>query len=115
MAGLERTITMKTGEYRPCMVNGHKALFHRWSDKETLFFKCDHMVKKEAFASIRLDYEKYQLLPNGVTVEKIKNTVAIVEFEDGFIKEVLSTDIRFLDSGNLFYGNSIFFKEENKS
>ena len=36
MAYLESTITLRSGEYRPCFVDGKKALFHGWVDENNL-------------------------------------------------------------------------------
>lgn len=32
MAAFDGKITMTTIEWRPCWVNGRRAIFHRWSD-----------------------------------------------------------------------------------
>lgn len=32
MAGLDGTITITNSEYRPCIVDERKALFHKWCD-----------------------------------------------------------------------------------
>ena len=69
MASLDGTLTITNSEYRPCVVDRKKAMFHRW---ESL-----------------LEYE-------------IKQTVAIIEYEDGTVDEVLPYKIRFLDSKGLF-------------
>ena len=111
MAGLEGTITMKTGEYRPCIVGKEKGLFHRWAEKDQLIFKMSHMMNNKNLDEVRRKYEETYFLPYGVTIEKIRSTIGIVEFEDGTVKEIKAVNIKFLDSGNLFNENALFYRE----
>lgn len=112
MAGLNGTITISTGEYRPCIVDGSKALFHRWVNKEFLILKFDTMLKKEFIEQYRKVFEDSKIVPSGAKTEKQMSVLGLVEFEDGTIKEVIPTSVKFLDSGNLFYENALFFREE---
>lgn len=111
MAGLDGTITIKSGEYRPCVIDGKKALFHRWMDKEELVLKMQCVMKSNDMRLIIERYKEMKCIPNCAEAEKITQTLAIVEFEDGAIREVLPTSVKFLDSGGLFHENGIFFKE----
>lgn len=66
-------------ETRPCYVNGKKALFHRWS-------------------------ERRQTIPEspwigGHPAGFIAATLAIIELEDGTVKEVIPSAIKFADGG----------------
>lgn len=69
-------ITIRTAEYRPCFVDGEKALFHRWEE------------------------ESYVIPPSvmvgGHNGGEIKRTLAIVECEDGTINRVEPTRIKFV-------------------
>lgn len=100
MAALDGTITMTTSEYRPCYVDGIKALFHRWEEKETPLFKIQNEIgiKQNEFEK-KLKY----LMDIGVTptkcdVHMIKQTVAIIEFESGRVVEVEPHRIVFADN-----------------
>ena len=110
MASLDGTITINSVEYRPCIINGEKALFHKWVDNELLILKFNTMLKKESIEQYRKMFEKTKIVPVNTTTEKVKVTLGLVEFENGSIKEVESTSIVFLDSGNLFYENAPFFR-----
>lgn len=72
MANMNSEILIKTSEYRPCIVKGKKAIFHRWEEKQ----KNDKLTLSEI----------------------IKETVGIVEFEDGKVKEVFPPHIKFCDN-----------------
>lgn len=68
-------------EYRPCFVNGKKAIFHRWVNTAN------------------------PALPRGVTAESDKarffqhrSTHGLVEFPDGAVVRVWPQEIRFADS-----------------
>lgn len=81
-------ITIKTSEYRPCYVNGKKALFHKW-----------------------VEYAK-PLAPSmsiiGDKGGQLWYTIGLIEFEDGRIEEVQPSNIRFADG----LINQYTFKEE---
>ena len=69
MAALSGEITIKTAEYRPCYVDGEKALFHRWAEISE---------------------------PPSWGQSKTVRTVAIVEYESGIVFEVAPTAVRFV-------------------
>ena len=71
---------------RNCMVGDRKAVFHRWIDDERLLIKSNSI----AFIS------DSDIIPPCAGVEKITNTLALVEFCDGTIKKVNPELIRFI-------------------
>ena len=78
-------ITISTSEYRPCLVDGKKALFHRWSDKSKVV-------------------EPSPMI-GGAPGGTVRYTVAIVEMEDGQVIEVGPQLIKFIDrkiEGDIF-------------
>lgn len=110
MPSLDGTITFQSGEYRPCIVDEKRALFHRWIDKDQIILKTGFVLKHEHAEAIRQRFEKDFIVPSGMTAEKTRVTLGIVEFEDGTIQEVLPTRIKFLDGGIIFHENDIFYK-----
>lgn len=70
-------IQVRFSEYRPCIVGGKKALFHRWTDKA-------QVVGESA-------------LRGGHSAGQLWVVVGIVEYEDGTIREVYPYEIRFVD------------------
>lgn len=98
MAAIIDTITIKTTEYRPCYANEKKALFHRWTDKEEIALKFNgFLISTAEIAAALEDYRTKGILPPNANIEKIKTTLAIVEYEDGTIDEVRPQQIRFAD------------------
>ena len=86
MSLFDGTITVKTYEYRPCMVGDKRALFHRWEDKTEIVPPSN--------------------LRGGHSGGVVRGCMAIVEFEDGYIGEAYPYDVSFLDSEHLFSGYS---------
>lgn len=70
-------ITITMSEYRPCIVGGKKALFHKWNE----------------YAEIQAPGFAIGSSPGG----QLKSTFGMVEFEDGTVGEVNPCKIRFID------------------
>lgn len=62
-------------ETRPCWYDGKRAMFHRWVESTKPI-----MNKDESITILR-------------------NTYALIELEDGTVKEVLKCNIKFADGG----------------
>lgn len=69
-------------EYRPCYVNGRKALFHRWINTANPALPRGADPKDE-----RTKFFQH------------RSTTALVEYEDGTLARVWPQDIRFADGG----------------
>lgn len=78
MAALDGIITFSTAEYRPCYVDGEKAVFHKWVEYS--------------------DIIPPSPMVGGHVGGARKYTLAIVEFESGRIAEVPPTTIKFADN-----------------
>lgn len=102
IAPTPRVIISGENEYRPCYVNGRRALFHRWINTAN------------------------PVLPKGVgpNDEKARffqhrSTTGLVEYSDGTLARVWPQEIRFADSAGRFkeiawdpYGQSDEEKEK---
>lgn len=102
MSKVDYVIRATMNEYSPCLVDGRKALFHRWIDKEKLVVKFDSPTMPEKARNIMLNYRENGYLPPTVFTNKISNTYGLVEFEDGHIEEVEPTTVRFIDHEKIF-------------
>ena len=112
MAALDGTVTLRTAEYRPCQVNGRDALFHRWTENEQVLLKFDNMTRPEIRKMVYDTFVGTHTVPSGVSTEAIKLTMAIVEFEGGDIEEVAPAEVKFLDTGTLFFEKEMFFRKD---
>lgn len=69
-------------EYRPCYVNGRRALFHRWAN------------------SARPQLPKGMEPGENARYFQFRSTHGLVEFEDGTVDLVWPRDIQFADGGH---------------
>lgn len=76
-----QTVTIQENEYRPCYVNGKKALFHRWVNTAR------PQLPRGAEPGENARYFQF------------RSTQAIVEYEDGTVDRVWPQDIQFADGG----------------
>ena len=88
--------------YRPCMVDGKKAIFHRWAVDEEVLIKFNGSFKNKRIEMICCAIREDRVIPQYVDTEKLTNTYGIVEFENGTVRGVRPVEIRFLDSEGLF-------------
>ena len=82
MASLDGTLTITNSEYRPCVVDEKRAMFHRWEQ--------------------RADVVDASPLRGGHPGGQYWITLGIVDYEDGSMDEISPRKIRFLDSKGLF-------------
>ena len=89
----------KSKDPRACIVEGQKALFHRWAEKAIPIAKIDAFLSAEDIlkSKRRLD-ESLPVIPAGANIFMQKSTLAIVEFEDGTVKEVMPDKVQFGDN-----------------
>lgn len=89
-------------KHRQCMVDGKKAIFHRWAVDEEVLIKFNAFIKDDKVSDICRGIREDRIAPKCVETEKLTNTYGIVEFEDGEVRGVRPAEIRFLDSEGLF-------------
>ena len=90
-------------ELRPCIVNGQKALFHKWAETENVILKFDGLADADEIRRIRKEYHRAGCLPPHFLTEKIKAVIALVEYEDGQMDEVRPCAVRFIDNAHSEY------------
>ena len=78
MASLDSTITIQH-ERRPCYVDGKKAMFHQWANRQEIIAP--------------------SVAVGGHGGGVVAAVFGIVEFEDGTVQERRPNDIRFADGG----------------
>ena len=90
MAGINAEI--RFSEYRPCVVNGKKALFHRFAD----------MARTVGESPLR----------GGHSAGQLWEIVAVVEYENGDVDLTKPWNVKFLDS-DCYFSRMSFGREDN--
>lgn len=94
MANVGTTFLLKW-ERRPCFVDDKKATFHQWIEKETPILKLSGLMTYENACEIRRMLYRDHIMNNKFDLQVIRETLGLVEFEDGTMAEVKPTSIRF--------------------
>lgn len=81
MFGTNKKVIVQEQEYRPCWVNGKKALFHRWINT----------AKPQAAYG--------QKITENTRYYQFRSTRGLVEYEDGTVAADLPQEIQFADGG----------------
>lgn len=90
------TIKIQNAEYRPCFVDGRKALFHRWEEKQQAILKITNVCSAEVIAEIKRQYKTNGIVPPNCEVGTATACLGIVEFDDGAVAEVEPSKIKFV-------------------
>lgn len=82
-------------ERRPCFVDDKKATFHQWIEKETPILKLSGRMTYENACEIRRMFDRDHIINDKFDFQVIRETLGLVEYEDGTMAEVEPTSIRF--------------------
>jgi hypothetical protein len=83
-------------QLRRCFVDGERAFFHRWIDKETPLLNINRTFSREEIGKILNEIKSGSMvLPLGIDIIIRKQCYALIEYEDGTVEEVEPTSIRF--------------------
>lgn len=103
MAGLDMTMKVKSAEYRPCVVGGRKALFHRWVESDKVIFENVALMSHEMKAEQINQFKNFGMVDNMCTkLRIIKSFYGLVEYGDGTVEKVDPEKIVFKDSDHMF-------------
>ena len=92
-----RLLSMDECQHRPCEVDGCPALFHRWIEEDRALLRLDAFTSPEDRARIVSRFRTEGFCPSGCTAEVVRETFALVEYQDGTIATVKPELIRFTD------------------
>ena len=86
---------MDTLQNRPCTVDGRPALFHRWIEDDRALLNVNLQVSSATARRLMSVFTDEHIIPNGCTVEVLRETFALVEYRDGTIAKVKPELVRF--------------------
>lgn len=100
MTKYKKLLTMDEIHARPCEVDGRPALFHRWIEEDRALLSFGRMLLTEAEVEKITDIFRTEgLIAPGCSTEVIRETFALVEYEDGTIAKVAPEKITFTGRG----------------
>lgn len=108
--------TDKSSRYRPCIVDGKEALFHRWMERDVVYYEYDtntpDMMMQDTYKAFTEDH----IIARGYcTLKKVREEAAIVEFKDGAVEVVEPNKIRFVDTAEIFDNFTEYFERLGES
>lgn len=90
-----RLLPMDELQHRPCEVDGRPALFHRWVEEDRALLRVNAFTSSEERARIAREFSAGCIIPAGCFTDVIRETFALVEYQDGTIAKVKPELIRF--------------------
>lgn len=90
-----RLLPMDDLQHRPCEVDGRPALFHRWVEEDRALLRINAFTSAEKRERIAREFSEGLIIPAGCFTDVIRETFALVEYQDGTIAKVKPELIRF--------------------
>lgn len=84
-------------DLRPCTVDGAPALFHRFVDNDRGVLKINGLVRPSEISQILENFNKNNFTGGGCDIEKLRVTMALVEWPDGRLCTVAVERVQFTD------------------
>lgn len=82
---------------RPCEVDGRPAIFHRWVEEDRALLNIESFLRYGEQETLRRRALADGVIPCGCSVDVIRETLALVEYQDGTIAKVNPELLRFVD------------------
>ena len=90
-----RLLPMDECQHRPCEVDGRPALFHRWVEEDRVLLNVTAMVPAWEVGLLVRRYRQQNVAAPGLDAEIIRETFALVEYQDGTVAKVKPELLRF--------------------
>ena len=91
-----RLLEMDELRARPCEVDGRPALFHRWVEEDRVLLNIDVHVSTRSQTVMVRRFRDEGVIPCGCSVEVLRETFALIEFQDGLVAKVDPVLVRFV-------------------
>lgn len=87
----------KASTSRLCEVDGNVCFFHRWCDEDRALLQFNALVRREEAEEQRTLFDDRGICSPSANIETVRNTFALVEFQDGTVKKVDPERVRFIN------------------
>ena len=94
---MAKLLPMHELQNRPCEVGLRPARFHRWLEEDRVLLHVNGFYSPEERQRLLFNYRHGGIVPEGFTTDVIRETFALVEYEDGTIEKVQPERVRFVD------------------
>lgn len=84
-------------DLRPCKVDGAPALFHRFVENDRAILGINTFCNKDTANQMVEDFNKKNFFTNACNVEKLRSTMALIEWPDGRLCTVAVERVQFTD------------------
>lgn len=84
-------------DLRPCTVDGQTALFHRFVEDDRGILKVNAFMRKEDVDELNKIFHETNVVSNCCTLEKLRSTMALIEWPDGRLSTVAVERVQFTD------------------
>lgn len=84
-------------DLRPCTVDGQAALFHRFVDNDRGVLQINTFCQRDMVNKILEDFHEKNMIPNACSIEKLRSTMALIEWPDGRLSTVAVERVQFTD------------------
>ncbi len=85
---------------RPCKVDGEPAHFHRFVDNDRAILKIDAFCRPSVVENILKNFNENHFTGPEGTIEKLRQTMALIEWPDGRLCTVAVERVQFTDRHN---------------
>lgn len=82
---------------RLCEADGKRAFFHRWVEEDKALLQFNVFAKTDYMQQTNRSFKEEGYSPEGTHIEKVRQTFALVEYEDGTVRKVEPEKVKFLD------------------
>ena len=84
-------------DLRPCTVDGEPALFHRFVDQDSGVLKFNVFAREDFVNKKIRDFHTLGIVPTECSLEKLRKTLALIEWPDGRLCTVALERVQFTD------------------
>lgn len=84
-------------DLRPCKVDGAPALFHRFVENDRGILVFDIFCEKDDYDKMVKNFNEKNIIANTCKLEKLRSTMALIEWPDGRLCTVAVERVQFTD------------------
>lgn len=92
-----QAVQASTRPTRPCEVNGKPAIFHRWVENDRVIIQINSLCRPGEVKEYIHRYRSECVIPPTCSSDVLRETFALVEYDDGSVCKVEPERVKFTD------------------